>query len=116
MVRLNTAIDFWSPATITANESLRLVENRMYDPTVGVFISPDPIEADANNSNRYVGNSPKNGTDPSGLAAEFSGTAEENKQTIEGMTKIIKGFNWSLGEDGTKTDAQVLYSVLRDGG
>jgi hypothetical protein len=41
----------------------------MYDPTVGQFISEDPIEFDAGDPNlrRYVENSPTNATDPSGL-------------------------------------------------
>jgi RHS repeat-associated protein len=40
--------------------------NRWYDPKLGRFLSEDPIEADVN-SYRYVGNSPVNGVDPSGL-------------------------------------------------
>jgi hypothetical protein len=41
----------------------------MYDPTVGQFIGEDPIGFEAGDSNlrRYVGNSPTNLTDPSGL-------------------------------------------------
>jgi uncharacterized protein RhaS with RHS repeats len=41
----------------------------MFDPSVGRFLSEDPIEFDAGDSNlyRYVGNSPTNRTDPSGL-------------------------------------------------
>jgi hypothetical protein len=40
----------------------------MYDPTVGQWISEDPIEFDAGDSNlrRYVGNSPTNFVDPDG--------------------------------------------------
>ena len=42
----------------------------MYDPTVGRFITLDPIGFDGADANkyRYVGNSPTNATDPSGLA------------------------------------------------
>lgn len=41
----------------------------MYDPRVGVWLNLDPIgfEAGDANPNRYVGNSPTNATDPSGL-------------------------------------------------
>lgn len=41
---------------------------RYYDPKVGQFISQDPIGFAARDANlyRYVGNSPTNGTDPSG--------------------------------------------------
>jgi hypothetical protein len=41
----------------------------MYDPTVGVWLTEDPIRLDGGDVNyhRYVGNSPTNATDPSGL-------------------------------------------------
>ncbi len=41
----------------------------MYDPTIGRFLSEDPIGFDGGDPNlyRYVGNSPPNGTDPTGL-------------------------------------------------
>jgi hypothetical protein len=41
----------------------------MFDPTIGQFISDDPIEFDAGDPNlrRFVGNSPTNATDPTGL-------------------------------------------------
>jgi RHS repeat-associated protein len=45
---------------------------RYYDSANGRFISEDPIGFDAGDTNiyRYVGNSPTNGTDPSGLSPE----------------------------------------------
>jgi uncharacterized protein RhaS with RHS repeats len=41
-----------------------------YDPTIGRFISEDPIAFDGGDANlyRYVGNGPTDGTDPTGLA------------------------------------------------
>lgn len=41
----------------------------MYDPTVGRWMAQDPIGFDAEDADlyRYVGNSPTNATDPSGL-------------------------------------------------
>src|SRR5687768_15308569 len=44
----------------------------MYDPTIGQFLSEDPITFAALDWNlrRYVGNSPTNFTDPTGLEAE----------------------------------------------
>jgi uncharacterized protein RhaS with RHS repeats len=41
----------------------------MYDPTIGRWISQDPLGFEAGDANlyRYVGNSPTNATDPSGL-------------------------------------------------
>ncbi len=44
---------------------------RWYDPHTGEFLSPDPIQDDFNNTYRYVGNGPTNGTDPSGLATDY---------------------------------------------
>lgn len=42
----------------------------MYDPTVGRFLSEDPLGPDySENLSRYVGNSPASYTDPSGLLA-----------------------------------------------
>jgi uncharacterized protein RhaS with RHS repeats len=43
----------------------------MYDPTIGQFLSDDPIGVKGGDSNfrRYVGNGPTNATDPSGLSA-----------------------------------------------
>jgi RHS repeat-associated protein len=45
---------------------------RYYDPTIGRFITPDPIGFLAGDTNfyRYVGNDPVNFVDPSGLACE----------------------------------------------
>ena len=45
-----------------------------YDPTIGRFISEDPIAFDGGDANllRYVGNGPTNFTDPSGLQAPTS--------------------------------------------
>ena len=42
---------------------------RYYDPTIGTFISQDPISFSAGDPNlyRYVGNNPLNQVDPSGL-------------------------------------------------
>jgi uncharacterized protein RhaS with RHS repeats len=42
----------------------------MYDPTIGRWLSEDPIGFEAGDANkvRYVGNGPINATDPSGLA------------------------------------------------
>ena len=46
---------------------------RWYDPVLGQWLSDDPISFSAGDSNirRYVGNSPTNATDPSGLAVLF---------------------------------------------
>lgn len=48
---------------------------RYYDPTIGRFITPDPIGFLSGDTNfyRYVGNDPVNFTDPSGLIANMAG-------------------------------------------
>ena len=47
---------------------------RFYDPAAGRFIKQDPLGMAAGDPNlyRYVGNSPTNGTDPSGMAAIYN--------------------------------------------
>jgi RHS repeat-associated protein len=48
---------------------LMYLEQRYYDPTVGAFLSPDPISYTGGlNLYSYVGNNPVGGIDPSGLA------------------------------------------------
>jgi uncharacterized protein RhaS with RHS repeats len=57
-----------------------------YDPTIGRFISEDPIAFDGGDADlyRYVGNSPTNFTDPSGLQAPTSITL-----TPPGRTPVV---------------------------
>jgi len=50
-----------------ADIGLFYYDNRWYDSASGLFLSADPIEDDQNNTYRYVGNSPTNATDPTGL-------------------------------------------------
>ncbi len=56
-----------------SNTGLQNNLNRWYDPTIGRWISKDPIGFAAGDSNlyRYVGNSPTNATDPSGEVVVF---------------------------------------------
>jgi len=51
-----------------ADTGLFYYDKRWYRPETGRFLTPDPIEDDPSNDYRYVGNSPTNATDPSGLA------------------------------------------------
>ena len=57
-----------------------------YDPTIGRFLSEDPIAFDGGNANlyRYVANSPTNFTDPRGLQAPTSITL-----TPPGKTPVV---------------------------
>jgi uncharacterized protein RhaS with RHS repeats len=61
----------------------------MYDPTVGRFITLDPIgfEGPDANTYRYVGNSPTNATDPTGLAPPTNPAAEAAKEKEEIIKK-----------------------------
>jgi len=52
-----------------SNTELYNYNARWYDPGTGRFLSEDPIDADVN-LYRYVGNSPLNGTDPTGLSTQ----------------------------------------------
>ncbi|RCS54521.1 hypothetical protein DTL42_05110 [Bremerella cremea] len=56
----------------------------MYDPTIGQWLSEDPIEFDAEDTNlrRYVGNSPTNFIDPSGLEKYIEETNKDKSTTI----------------------------------
>lgn len=56
----------------------------MYDPVLGTFISEDPLTFDAGDPNlrRYVGDSPTNATDPSGL---------ERKLTMADLDDMLQG-------------------------
>src|SRR5262245_14130258 len=53
----------------------------MYDPTVARFTTEDPLDFDAGDPNlyRYVGNSPTNATDPSGMWLLIHNTEQEQK-------------------------------------
>jgi RHS repeat-associated protein len=53
---------------------------RTYDPSVGRFVSEDPIGfSGGNNFYRYVRNSPSRFVDPSGMVIVPNGTAQENQ-------------------------------------
>ena len=65
--------------TFTAQESvveagLMYYDGRWYDTSTGQFLSADPIEFDTQNLYRYVGNSPTNATDPTGLREQSAAT------------------------------------------
>ena len=57
---------------------LYYVRARWYDPHLGRFVSEDPIGlAGGLNVYAYVGNSPLNGTDPSGLCVDFAAATDK---------------------------------------
>ena len=53
------------------------LNNRYYDPTVGVFISVDPLVSATGNPYLYAGGNPTTRSDPSGLCAPDVGGARE---------------------------------------
>jgi RHS repeat-associated protein len=61
---------------------------RYYDPAVGRWLGQDPLSFGAGDTNveRYVGNSPVNGTDPSGMA-------------VIGDHKLDSKWPWQYGEE-----------------
>jgi len=66
---------------------------RYYDPATGQFISEDPIgfEAGDANTRRYVGNSPTNATDPSGLQPPDSVRDRQHGAIMDGYRKSRGG-------------------------
>jgi RHS repeat-associated protein len=59
----------YTGAELQSDVGLQLQDRRWYDPKTGRWTTEDPIGFGAGdaNINRYLGNSPANGTDPSGL-------------------------------------------------
>jgi RHS repeat-associated protein len=77
---------------------------RYYDPTVGGFINEDPLGFGAGDTNlrRYVGNSPTNYTDPSGLitcGTISSGLDNPSSVVWEGLAALTLAY-WKAAGDG----------------
>ncbi|MDD5160802.1 MAG: peptidoglycan DD-metalloendopeptidase family protein [Sulfuricurvum sp.] len=72
-------LETYNPYGYTGREAdtddLYYYRARYYDPTIGRFITPDPIGFAGGDTNfyRYVGNDPVNFVDPSGLLANMAG-------------------------------------------
>ena len=94
----NKTEETYNPYCYTAREydshDLYYYRARYYDPTLGRFISSDPIEFLAGDFNfyRYVGNDPVNWIDPSGLAGSNKGKDScakfLKKKRVTGKIKI----------------------------
>lgn len=78
----------------------------MYDPSVGRFVSQDPIGFDAGDSNlyRYVDNSPTNAVDPSGLKKAIVIEIHVHLPTIapQGVPKATQAEVLRLLQDANK--------------
>jgi RHS repeat-associated protein len=72
------------------------LRNRFYSPDSGRLLQPDPIgfAGDSGNIYRYCGNSPMNGSDPSGLADGLPGEVAPVRVEADG------GGGWDVGIDG----------------
>jgi uncharacterized protein RhaS with RHS repeats len=77
----------------------------MYDPTVGRFLTEDPSDFDGEDANtyRYVGNSPVNAVDPSGLA----GYTGPGHWTFENEKALIDALNELFGRQLTNRELDV---------
>lgn len=82
---------------------------RMYSPTLGRFLTPDPSDASATNLYAYVGNDPLNQTDPSGMFAERGENAWDVGTTANtwGNLDFYKG----MGENALQQSIDSLSLV-----
>ncbi len=91
-------VETYNPYGYTARErdtdDLYYYRARYYDPSIGRFITPDPIGFLGGDTNfyRYVGNDPVNFTDPSGLTE--TGYPQNPSQTS--LSSIFESFNNSI--------------------
>jgi RHS repeat-associated protein len=91
---------------------------RYYDPSIGRFISPDPI-LDARgivglNRYAYAGNDPINRADPSGLLSIFGYKVGDPMEALSGVwssTRHMLGIpdDWDMGAGGGFGPAQPFY-------
>jgi len=74
---------------------------RSYDPELGRFISEDPLGLSAGiNPYAYVGNSPVNGTDPSGLDCYFTWTDNPWCDDATELKVLVQGGGGGAGAVG----------------
>ncbi|MDP2584159.1 MAG: RHS repeat-associated core domain-containing protein, partial [Candidatus Palauibacterales bacterium] len=87
----------WAGQMLDWHEGLYAMGARSYDPELGRFISEDPLGLSAGiNPYAYVGNSPTNGADPSGLRCYFVWTSFPWCDDAKELQVIIQG-NGGLG-------------------
>ena len=103
-------------------------ENDNYDPTTAQFISNDPKAAATRSPYGYVGNSPLNGTDPSGELCMFghhfsfltNGCSDEEKENrkrsqeklVDAENKVLEWEYEQMG--GDPFHAKVGLEILKD--
>ncbi|REK23906.1 MAG: RHS repeat-associated core domain-containing protein [Planctomycetota bacterium] len=79
---------------------------RYYDPALGKFVQRDPIGYSAGDSNlyRYVGNSPVNAVDPSGMHDEIYEVTVTVTDRVDGLftdQAKVDTFHWSMAVNFT---------------
>ncbi|MGE3407544.1 MAG: Calx-beta domain-containing protein [Pirellulales bacterium] len=93
--------------------------DRYYDPNTGKWLRPDRIGFAAGDTNleRFVGNSPTNGLDPSGLILELMG-AEDDVEKVKAMIKELKDINPStkkrIEDIENDKDVKIRIGIVRD--
>lgn len=91
--------DFMGHPDVEGNDYIDYMHARHYDPSLGRFLSPDPVlgnllEPQSWNRYAYVLNNPMNFVDPSGLVERRPGEQIQDGDTCDG--KIVDG--WCTGE------------------
>ena len=98
IIHSTKTVETYNPYGYTGREidtdDLCYYRARYYDPTIGRFITPDPIGFMGGDTNfyRYVGNDPVNFNDPSGLLG--NGTPQTSSQNS--LSSAFESFNNSI--------------------
>jgi RHS repeat-associated protein len=111
----------WTGREIEVEAKLQFNRARFYDPSIGRWISKDPVGFSAGDSNlyRYVNNAPTNYGDPSGLTTIESvvirpkGVGLDNVKlgVIVGDDTIAYGFDAKVTVDGKIKDATITQEI-----
>ncbi|MFH0709648.1 MAG: RHS repeat-associated core domain-containing protein [Pseudomonadota bacterium] len=97
IIHSTKSVETYNPYGYTGREidapDLYYYRARYYDPTIGRFITPDPIGFMGGDTNfyRYVGNDPVNFIDDSGFSAHATGEAVNHSQQM--LSKTTAGTN-----------------------
>jgi RHS repeat-associated protein len=102
---------------MTESNGFYYMKARYYDPTVGRFISEDPIGFNGGDTNlmAYVGNNPVTGIDPEGLCATqinewFFNLSLGDQVTV--ITSLLDILNTAMTTGGLKSKDQLLIAMI----